>query len=50
MAGKTDLERVMDMVNEIRESQKKLKEIILSYFTLGNEFAKSSLITALKSI
>ncbi len=28
----------------------KLKKIIEDYFTLGNEFARSSLITALKNI
>jgi len=50
MAGKTDIERWFDEMNEMREKIEKLKQIILDYLTLGDEFARASLVTALKQI
>ncbi len=43
-------DRLEDLENLMTVKFDKLKKVIEDYFTLGNEFARSSLITALKNI
>ena len=61
MAGKTDLERTMESFNKLAEKLdalqqtidgrfEKMKKVIVDYLNLGSDFAKGSLITALKQV
>ncbi len=61
MVGKTDLERTMESFNKLAERLDalqqaidarfdRLKKIIIDYMNLGSDFAKGSLITALKQV
>lgn len=41
---------MIERINELEEKMEKLKGVMEDYLTLSNEFARASIVTALKNI
>lgn len=50
MVREVETDSLQEEIESLKQRIEKLKKIVMDYFTLGNEFARSSLITALKNI